>query len=304
MLLRVFVFEQACIGALLCTLLLSQVLAVVSQASVAFVFFFAFVVATICFSPIHSAGALNVISLTSASLVKLQHVTVCQPLVHVAPASFNVFGAASRCDHRVIVTFHRQERRVLLRACSCEATTEHYAGPLVLWRTDGLLVAFPVIAYGYTAHQFLFNIYATLRVPSVKRMVNVVQHVRLVRVVAPHGPSHLSVVNPATPPYVQHYAHKCECSVHAFCMVRCITVGVVGPHCRSSLCRVTVVLHTMLSFEADERMLLIAARRHFCSAHWFISLSVPADTPHSEPGETTVRLLTMCDTALQQWLQR
>ena len=53
-----------------------------------------------------------------------------------------------------------------------------HAGPLVLWRTDGLLIAFPVIAYGFTAHQFLFNIYATLRVPSVKRMVNVVHHVR------------------------------------------------------------------------------------------------------------------------------
>ncbi len=35
----------------------SQVLAVVSQASVAFVFFFALVVAVICFSPVHSAGA-------------------------------------------------------------------------------------------------------------------------------------------------------------------------------------------------------------------------------------------------------
>ena len=52
------------------------------------------------------------------------------------------------------------------------------AGPLVLWRTDGLLIAFPVVAYGFTAHQFLFNIYATLRVPSVKRMVGVVQNVR------------------------------------------------------------------------------------------------------------------------------
>jgi amino acid permease len=52
------------------------------------------------------------------------------------------------------------------------------AGPLELWRTDGLLIAFPVIAYGFTAHQFLFNIYATLRVPSVKRMVGVVHHVR------------------------------------------------------------------------------------------------------------------------------
>ena len=40
----------------LCVMCL-QVLAVVSQASVAFVFFFALVVAVICFSPIHNAGA-------------------------------------------------------------------------------------------------------------------------------------------------------------------------------------------------------------------------------------------------------
>lgn len=50
---------------------------------------------------------------------------------------------------------------------------------MVLWRTEGILVAFPVVAYGFTAHQFLFNIYATLRVPSVKRMTSVVQQVRI-----------------------------------------------------------------------------------------------------------------------------
>ena len=46
-----------------------------------------------------------------------------------------------------------------------------------MWRTEGILVAFPVVAYGFTAHQFLFNIYATLRVPSVKRMTGVVHQV-------------------------------------------------------------------------------------------------------------------------------
>ena len=56
-------------------------------------------------------------------------------------------------------------------------TPELWAGPLVLWRPEGILVAFPVVAYGFTAHQFLFNIYATLRVPSVKRMTGVVQNV-------------------------------------------------------------------------------------------------------------------------------
>ena len=39
-----------------------QVLAIVSQASVAFVFFFAFIVALICVSPIHNAGAAHVLT--------------------------------------------------------------------------------------------------------------------------------------------------------------------------------------------------------------------------------------------------
>lgn len=47
-----------------------------------------------------------------------------------------------------------------------------------MWRTEGILVAFPVVAYGFTAHQFLFSIYSTLKVPSVKRMTGVVQNVR------------------------------------------------------------------------------------------------------------------------------
>lgn len=102
---NVLMTAVTCFGALPMALSVRspQVLAMVSQASVAFVFFFAIIVAIICVSPIHNAGA------------------------------------------------------------------------LVMWRTEGILVAFPVVAYGFTAHQFLFNIYSTLRVPSVKRMTSVVQ---------------------------------------------------------------------------------------------------------------------------------
>ena len=46
-----------------------------------------------------------------------------------------------------------------------------------MWRWDGLLVAFPVIAYGFTAHQFLFGIYTSLRAPSVRRMSDIVYKV-------------------------------------------------------------------------------------------------------------------------------
>lgn len=48
---------------------------------------------------------------------------------------------------------------------------------LEVWRWEGLLVAFPVIAYGFTAHQFLFGIYTSLKAPTVRRMSAVVQKV-------------------------------------------------------------------------------------------------------------------------------
>ncbi len=37
------------------------------------------------------------------------------------------------------------------------------AGGLAIWEPSGLLVAFPVIVYGFTAHQVLFSIYSSLR---------------------------------------------------------------------------------------------------------------------------------------------
>lgn len=51
------------------------------------------------------------------------------------------------------------------------------AGPLLYWRPAGALVAFPVIAYGFTTHHFLFVVYASLKSPTVTRMTLVAQKV-------------------------------------------------------------------------------------------------------------------------------
>ncbi|GAB4819563.1 hypothetical protein N2152v2_006609 [Parachlorella kessleri] len=48
-------------------------------------------------------------------------------------------------------------------------------GGLALWEPSGVLVAFPVIVYGFTAHQVLFSIYGSLRSASVTRMTGVIQ---------------------------------------------------------------------------------------------------------------------------------
>ena len=58
-------------------------------------------------------------------------------------------------------------------ACSCVIT-----GPLLYWRPAGILVAFPVVAYGFTTHHFLFTIYASLKTPSARRVTLVAQKVR------------------------------------------------------------------------------------------------------------------------------
>ena len=51
------------------------------------------------------------------------------------------------------------------------------AGPLLYWQPSGVLVAFPVVAYGFTTHHFLFTIYSSLKTPNVKRMTLVAQKV-------------------------------------------------------------------------------------------------------------------------------
>lgn len=41
------------------------------------------------------------------------------------------------------------------------------AGALVWWRWEGVLVAFPIVSYGFTAHQYLFQIYPASQVCQV-----------------------------------------------------------------------------------------------------------------------------------------
>ena len=46
-------------------------------------------------------------------------------------------------------------------------------GRLLLWRAEGLLVAFPVMAYGFTAHPYYLGIYGMLPSPSTGSMMQV-----------------------------------------------------------------------------------------------------------------------------------
>lgn len=57
--------------------------------------------------------------------------------------------------------------------CLCVIT-----GPVLYWRPAGILVAFPVVAYGFTTHHFLFTIYASLKAPSARRVTMVAQKVK------------------------------------------------------------------------------------------------------------------------------
>ncbi|EFN58068.1 hypothetical protein CHLNCDRAFT_142340 [Chlorella variabilis] len=47
--------------------------------------------------------------------------------------------------------------------------------PLLWWRWEGVLVAFPIVSYGFTAHQYLFNIYPAAQRPSMRKMTAAVQ---------------------------------------------------------------------------------------------------------------------------------
>uniref|UniRef100_A0A7S0RDG9 Amino acid transporter transmembrane domain-containing protein n=1 Tax=Chlamydomonas leiostraca TaxID=1034604 RepID=A0A7S0RDG9_9CHLO len=46
-------------------------------------------------------------------------------------------------------------------------------GSLLMWRWDGLLMSFPVMAYGYTAHSDYLGIYTDMRNPTTTRMLQV-----------------------------------------------------------------------------------------------------------------------------------
>ena len=47
-----------------------------------------------------------------------------------------------------------------------------------MWRPDGLLVAFPVMAYSFTAHPWYLGVFTNMQAPSVRRMTSVTDAVR------------------------------------------------------------------------------------------------------------------------------
>ncbi|PRW56400.1 divinyl chlorophyllide a 8-vinyl- chloroplastic [Chlorella sorokiniana] len=49
------------------------------------------------------------------------------------------------------------------------------SGQLHWWRWEGMLVAFPIVSYGFTAHQYLFQIYPSSQKPSLKKMTAAMQ---------------------------------------------------------------------------------------------------------------------------------
>jgi hypothetical protein len=50
---------------------------------------------------------------------------------------------------------------------------------MVWWRWEGVLVAFPIVSYGFTAHQYLFQIYPSSQRPNMKKMTMAVQRAML-----------------------------------------------------------------------------------------------------------------------------
>lgn len=47
------------------------------------------------------------------------------------------------------------------------------ASPLVLWEPEGLLVAFPVIVFSFTAHPYYLGIFNNLQAATFSRMTKV-----------------------------------------------------------------------------------------------------------------------------------
>lgn len=55
-------------------------------------------------------------------------------------------------------------------AAPAAAMTAAVVSTMQTWNPDGLLLAFPVMAYGFTAHPYYLGIYQMLATPNIKRM--------------------------------------------------------------------------------------------------------------------------------------
>eukprot|EP00798_Chlamydomonas_sp_ICE-L_P001628 gene1628-33018_t len=86
-------------------------------------------------------------------------------------------------DHAVLATFSRisvifmavfSMVIFLFAVTPTFSTTTHASeGTVHMWRLDGALVAFPMMAYSFTAHPYYLGIYSNLKNPTMPRMARV-----------------------------------------------------------------------------------------------------------------------------------
>ena len=79
----------------------------------------------------------------------------------------SVLGAVSQASVACLLAFSA--------GTALLAVTGSPTGPLLWWRMEGVLVSFPIVIYGFTAHQVLFSVYSSMQRASLKRMTGVIQ---------------------------------------------------------------------------------------------------------------------------------
>ncbi|GFH19163.1 Aa_trans domain-containing protein, partial [Haematococcus lacustris] len=114
-----------------------------------------------------------------------------EPSRSVFLAGVTLFGALPVAlivrDHHVMASFSMASVGfIVLFACvivlfACLPTLPYVAaahGEIRMWRMDGLLVAFPVMAYSFTAHPYYLGIFTSMQKPTQAGMLHVTDTVR------------------------------------------------------------------------------------------------------------------------------
>jgi hypothetical protein len=149
----------------------AQLLTAVSSLSMAFLLSFCCVVALLPFSPTPNTGAWCFRDVPPASDGgRVLGSGGAAPAERTADAGCE--DAAEGREGRPCMP-RKHSRRPPRRTSPPRAPPP--AGPLLWWRWEGVLVAFPIVSYGFTAHQYLFQIYPPGQRPSMRRMTAVVQ---------------------------------------------------------------------------------------------------------------------------------
>eukprot|EP00983_Pelagomonas_calceolata_P117005 1160374-Pelagomonas_calceolata.AAC.7 len=73
----------------------------------------------------------------------------------------------------VMLNQHMDLRSAHRSICLCMHHAAAATTAVQMWRPDGLLVAFPVMAYSFTAHPWYLGIFTSMQAPSVRRMTGV-----------------------------------------------------------------------------------------------------------------------------------